>query len=66
MLTRIFVRVAETSNTYRYGEQLAPDQPEAIGTLYIRKSIAAELGNPERIKVAFDDAAKHGGGGADG
>lgn len=66
MIKRDFIRVAETSNTFRFKELPAVDQAEAVGTIYIKKSVYAELGDPDRIRVAIEslailEAAKAGG-----
>lgn len=65
MLTREFVRVKTTAGAVRYGEQRVADQPEAVGTVYLRKEVAAELGNPERIKIAIADPNEFKSGEAD-
>jgi len=41
----------ETSNTYRYRE--TDDTPGFIGTLYLRKFVAKQLGNPDIITVTI-------------
>jgi hypothetical protein len=43
----------ETKNTVRYAEQA--DDP-VVGTLYVKKSAAAKLGNPDKLAVTLKSA----------
>jgi hypothetical protein len=54
MLTLTFARERETKNTIRYAEQGA-DAEQAVGTLYVKKSALAKVGNPETIGVVIGD-----------
>jgi hypothetical protein len=49
-LTVNFELERETKNTVRYAEQ--GDNP-VVGTLYVKKSAAAKLGNPEKMAVTL-------------
>ena len=48
-------RAKETKNTIRY-EEPQSDQPFIIGTLYLQKSAAERLQNPEKITVSIAPA----------
>jgi hypothetical protein len=48
-------KAKETKNTIRY-EEPQSDQPLIIGTLYLQKSAAERLQNPEKITVSIAPA----------
>ncbi len=48
-----FVQERTTKNTVVYKE---PADPPLIGSLYVQKPTAEELGNPEKIKVTVEAA----------
>ena len=51
-LTVRFVKHSETKGTWRYSEVEDPITAEVhIGSLYLRKTAAAKLGNPEQLTV---------------
>ena len=50
-LTLHFEPERETKGTWRFAEQHADTDEPMVGTLYIRKSALAKLGNPDRLKV---------------
>ncbi len=51
-----FEREKETKNKVRYTE-LGEPHTHRVGTIYIIKSTAAQLGNPQRITVSLAAAA---------
>lgn len=51
----LFERERDTKNTIRYAEvPQTEDEPVVVGTLYIQKFAARELGNPERVVVTIE------------
>ena len=55
MITLTFAKSKETKNCLQYAEETTADRP-TVGTIYLLKSAAAQLGNPEKIKVSIDKA----------
>ena len=47
---RIFEREKETKRTYRYLEKEVPNQPIAVGAIYLQKWVVGK-NPPQRIKV---------------
>lgn len=48
-----FTQERETKTTWRYAED--GDEP-VVGTLYVKKSAAAKMGNPEALTVTITPA----------
>jgi hypothetical protein len=51
-LTIEFKKEKDTKNTTRYKEQVEGDDPPVIGTLYLTKEVAAEVGEDLTVTVA--------------
>jgi hypothetical protein len=50
-ITVRFVKERETKNTVRFAEQHDDTEDPVVGTLYVKKSAVARLGNPESLTV---------------
>ena len=48
------VKEKETANTIRFQEEAPDDAEPKIGTVYVRKLAAKELGDPTRIKLTVE------------
>ena len=46
-----FIMERETKNTVRYQEQPEPGKPPVIGTLYVQKYAAVELGTEITVSI---------------
>jgi len=46
-----FVTDKETPGTIRYREVEVEGVPTHVGTLYVKKAVAAKMGNPKRVLV---------------
>jgi hypothetical protein len=52
-----FDKLRETKNTWVYTEDTKDgDEPERIGTIYLKKFVYKKMGKPERIEVIVKGA----------
>lgn len=51
-----FLLERETKGTRRFQEVHADTEEPMIGTLYVRKSALARIGNPEKLAVTIEGA----------
>lgn len=45
----------QTKNTVRYHEDVNGDGPAIVGTIYLQKAAAAELGDPVNLSVVITE-----------
>ena len=50
-LELVFIQERETVSTWRYKEETVQGKPQAVGTLYLKKEVVVELGNPGVLVV---------------
>jgi hypothetical protein len=48
-----FTLERETKGTFRYAQDEDGEERPAVGTLYLTRSAAAELDNPQRLQVTI-------------
>jgi hypothetical protein len=52
MLTKTFTRERDTKRTVRFQEE-GPEDEQAIGVLYVKKTALQAMGNPEALGVVI-------------